>query len=86
MGIGFGVTHVSDFKLDDKSRTLDENVYDFPGHTVADISLYYRYKKFDITVKMNNIFDETYFRAVNNLVSIYPGKPRTYLAQLSYSF
>ena len=47
-----------------------------PGYFRADAGLYYVRDRYEVTLRVNNVFDEIYYESAFNLVLITPGNPR----------
>jgi iron complex outermembrane receptor protein len=47
-----------------------------PGYFRADAGLYYVRDRYEVTLRVNNLFDEVYYESAFNLVLITPGNPR----------
>lgn len=86
LGLGFGFNYTSNYTLVDRQIFLGGKPFDFPGIAIADAAIYYKIKAFNFSLNINNVTNKKYFRGVNNLVSLFPGAPRNFLAQISYSF
>lgn len=86
LGFGAGYTYTSNYTLVDRKVFLGGKAFDFPGFGVTDIALFYKINKFRFSLNINNVTNEKYFRGVKDIVSLYPGTPRNFLAQLQYSF
>jgi len=58
----------------------DTRVLMLPGYTVADLALYYRAaERYNLTLKLGNVFDKRYFEGVNSTTNengVVPGNPR----------
>ncbi len=86
LGIGFGIQYSSDkfswFETAASNRLL------LPDYTVFDGAIYYRPEKSNIqlTLKVNNITDKTYWSGALNQFRLAPGAPRNYLLTATYKF
>ncbi|MDR8391194.1 TonB-dependent receptor [Aliifodinibius sp. S!AR15-10] len=80
-GVGFslGANFVTE-------RNTFEESLQLPGYTVFDAAAYYRIDRFKLSLNINNLFDETYWEGGYNYGRLYPGEPRHFLANISYSF
>lgn len=54
-----------------------------PGYTIANSSLFYENNSYRVSLKLNNAFDETYFRG---WTTISPQMPRQLLANITFRF
>lgn len=85
-GIGFGVQYSGDkfswFETAAANRLL------LPDYTVLDGAIYYQPENSNIqlTLKVNNITDETYWAGALNQFRLAPGAPRNYLLTATYKF
>lgn len=79
LGIGVGVTYVSDIAGSQPSLS-DQRVLILPSHVVTDLVFYYQLmEKYTVTLKFGNLFDKTYYEGVNsttNEIGVVPGAPR----------
>ena len=78
LGIGVGLTHVSD-QAGNLPTAANQRVLKLPAYTVADVVLYYRVGRCDLTLKIGNIADKTYWDSVGSTLaelSVVPGAPR----------
>ncbi|KAF1685367.1 hypothetical protein B1992_12610 [Pseudoxanthomonas broegbernensis] len=79
LGVGAGVSYSSEVAGSLPSAN-DGRVLILPAHTVADVALYYRMAdRYDLTLKIGNVFDKLYFEGVNSTTNengIVPGVPR----------
>ena len=79
LGVGVGVTHVSD-QPGNVPTAASPKVLRLPSYTVADVVLYYRVQKIDLALKVGNVFDKTYWDSVGSTLadlSVVPGAPRS---------
>ncbi|MGB3387436.1 MAG: TonB-dependent receptor, partial [Pseudaminobacter sp.] len=78
-GIGAGVNHNSETPGSLPSLA-DPRVLMLPSYTVADLAFYYRLAgRYDLTLKVGNLFDKHYFEGVNTTTNengVVPGMPR----------
>ena len=80
LGIGVGLTHVSD-QPGNVPTAASPRVLRLPAYTVADVVLYYRVGKVDLALKAGNISDKTYWDSVGSTLadlSVVPGAPRNF--------
>jgi len=79
LGIGVGVTYVSDIAGSQPSLA-DQRVLILPSHVVTDLVFYYRLlDKYTVTLKFGNLFDKRYYEGVNsttNDIGVVAGAPR----------
>jgi len=66
-------------------NTFEENL-EIPSYAVFNGAANYQVDRLEISVNVNNIFDKTYWRGGYNFGRIFPGEPRHFLANISYSF
>ncbi|WP_299431447.1 TonB-dependent receptor [uncultured Aquimarina sp.] len=82
IGVGLGM----EYRGDRLSWYGDRIV--LPSYTVFDAALYYRPTGIDmqIALKLNNLFDETYWNGALNATRVFPGAPRNVLLTTTYKF
>lgn len=80
--LGAGVQYSGD-KLGWYDRTIK-----LPSYTIADLVLYYQPKKLDLefSLKVNNVFDETYWTGALFKERLFPGTPRNLMFTTTYKF
>jgi iron complex outermembrane receptor protein len=64
-------------------------VLQLPAYIVADLVLYYRWLRYDLTLKIGNLFDKTYYDSVGSTLadlSVVPGAPRNVTLSLRIPF
>jgi iron complex outermembrane receptor protein len=87
VGVGFGLSYVSE-----RAGTLPSGrqlaVMKLPAYTVADFGLYYAKKNYDLTFKISNLFDESYYESTGSTAAIQliPGAPRSVSLSLRARF
>ena len=54
-----------------------------PAYTIANASIFYQAPKYRISLKLNNVFNEEYYRGWSTIT---PQNPRTFLANFTYNF
>lgn len=79
LGIGAGASHSS--AVAGSLPTLaDPRVLVLPSYTVADVAFYYKLGgRYDLTLKLGNVFDKRYYEGVNSTTNengVVPGVPR----------
>ncbi|QLG47208.1 TonB-dependent receptor [Costertonia aggregata] len=87
VGLGFGAQYV------DERFTWYNPAYDtgrvlLPSYTIFDAAVYYRPNNtgIQLTLKLNNLFDETYWLGGLNPSRLGPGAPRNVLLNATYKF
>ncbi len=87
IGIGFGIQYV------DERYTWYNPTYStarvlLPSYTVLDAAIYYRPNntKMQLTLKVNNLADETYWLGGLNPSRLGPGAPRNFILTTNYQF
>ncbi|MFC5044388.1 TonB-dependent receptor domain-containing protein [Aquimarina hainanensis] len=82
MGLGLGMEYRGD-RLSWYGDRLT-----LPSYTVFDAAVYYRPTGIDmqIAIKLNNLFDETYWNGALNATRLFPGAPRNVLLTTTYKF
>lgn len=87
IGIGFGAQYV-DERFTWYNPTYDTGRVLLPSYTVFDAAVYYRPNNtgIQLTLKLNNLFDETYWLGGLNPSRLGPGAPRNVLLNATYKF
>ncbi len=87
IGVGFGAQHV-DERFTWYNPTYDTDRLLLPSYTVFDAAVYYRPNNtgIQLTLKLNNLFDETYWLGGLNPSRLGPGAPRNVLLNATYKF
>ncbi len=82
VSIGAGVQYSGD-KLGWYDRTIL-----LPDYTVVDAGLYYKPSKsnLELTLKLNNVLDRTYWTGAINNTRLFPGVPRHFMLSTAYKF
>ena len=57
-------------------QPVSQRVLDLNAYTRVDSSLYYVKSRYEVTLKVTNLFDEQYFESAFNLLQVRPGRPR----------
>ncbi|POA19678.1 TonB-dependent siderophore receptor [Pseudomonas sp. FW300-N1A1] len=79
--VGMGANYV-----DDRYTSLDNNVV-MPAYTTVDAALLYNQPKWDMALRLRNVFDEDYYASAHGSVDlITPGAPRTLELSTNYRF
>lgn len=60
--------------------------FQLPAAQVYDAALYYNVSKFQLSLKVNNLLDETYWTGGFDSWRIFPGKPRHFYTSVAYTF
>lgn len=87
IGIGFGAQYI-DQRFTWYNPTYDTNRVLLPQYTVFDAAVYYKPNNsgIQLTLKFNNLFDETYWLGGLNPSRLGPGAPRNILLNVTYKF
>ncbi len=87
IGIGFGAQYV-DEKYTWYNPTYDTNRVLLPDYTIFDAAIYYKPDNtgIQLTLKVNNLFDKTYWLGGLNPSRLGPGAPRNVLLNATYKF
>ena len=88
LGVGVGVAHVSD-QPGNLPTAASPKVLHLPSYTIADLVLYYRWLRYDFTLKIGNVFDKTYYDSVGSTLadlSVVPGAPRNVTLSMRIPF
>lgn len=82
-GVGLGIQHQS-------SRTpWFTRDFEVPAFTVLDAGVYYNpiaNNNIQLTLKINNILDETYWLGAQNYTRLFPAAPRNFMLTATYKF
>lgn len=79
IGLSLGTNFVTE-------RNTFAETLQLPGYTIFDAAAYYQVDRFKLSVNINNLFDKTYWEGGYHYGRLYPGEPRHFLANISYSF
>lgn len=79
-GLGFGGNYASKYRVADNSVT---GVFDLPGYTVLNASLFYNPEKFRFSLNVNNVTDTEYYIGY---WSVNPQKPVNFVISMAYKF
>jgi iron complex outermembrane receptor protein len=76
-GFGFGLSYVSE-RAGNLPSTANPLVLRMPAYTIADLGLYYVHKNYELTFKVSNLFDKTFYESTGQTadVQLLPGAPR----------
>lgn len=87
IGLGFGVQYV-DEKYTWYNPTYATDRILLPEYTIFDAAVYYRLSNtgMQLTLKINNLFDDTYWLGGLNPSRLGPGAPRNVLLNATYKF
>ncbi len=87
IGIGLGAQYV-DERFTWYNPTYSTNRVLLPDYTVFDAALYYKPSNtnMQLTLKINNVFDDTYWLGGLNPSRLGPGAPRNVLLNATYTF
>lgn len=77
LGIGVGLAYNSKFYGLLPTATNPDTL-PIPGYTTVDLAAYYKIKTVNLTLKITNLFDKTYYESVgsNGAIAVLPGQPR----------
>jgi iron complex outermembrane receptor protein len=73
LGFGTGVIYVGKSWAGDPTTAL---YYVVPGWTRVDLASYYHWKRFDLTLNLQNIFDRQYIASAQSAITLTPGEAR----------
>lgn len=87
IGVGLGAQYV-DERYTWYNPTYSTSRVLLPSYTVFDAALYYKpvHTNMQLTIKVNNLFDETYWLGGLNPSRLGPGAPRNILLTAAYKF
>ena len=78
-GFGFGVGIIHNGKREGVTPTkANEAILKLPAYTRVDAALYYDKESYSLTLKVENLFDTTYYQSAgfNGDINLLPGNPR----------
>lgn len=87
IGVGFGAQYV-DKRYTWYNPSYDANRVLLPDYTIFDAAVYYKPSNtgMQLTLKINNVFDDTYWLGGLNPSRLGPGAPRNFLLNATYKF
>ena len=86
LDIGFGGSFVSDNQLYNTALNRVSEFFTFPSYFILNQRVGYKYKNTDISLNINNLFDERYYVGGVDIARVFPGAPRNFLLTLGYNF
>ncbi|MGB5818430.1 MAG: TonB-dependent receptor [Saonia sp.] len=86
VGIGLGGRYVGSSRIPDGSPNSINEFVNFDSYQTVRAGLFYKYNTIDLTLNVNNLFDERYFVGGLNSSRVFPGAPRNFLFTVGYSF
>ena len=84
LGIGVGANYVSESQIANFAVNRISDFIDFPSYFTARAGVFYKYENFDLTLNVNNAFDERFFIGGIDAGRIFPGAPRNFLFTIGY--
>ncbi|MDB6095115.1 MAG: ferrichrome-iron receptor [Verrucomicrobia bacterium] len=84
LGVGLGVIYVGDrngILINDPAHAMT-----IPSNTRMDFAVYYRWKRYDFAINVNNVTDLSYIASANANTDVVPGDPRKITASLKYAW
>jgi iron complex outermembrane receptor protein len=79
-GIGFGGNYASEYKTINRANI---GVFELPSYTIVNSALSYSNDKFNLALKLNNVFNEKYYSGWSTVT---PQRLRSITAGLTYKF
>lgn len=79
-GVGFGLNGASESSIINYGPG---GTFDLPSYTIYNSSVFYQADKYRVGLKLNNMFNETYYKG---WTTITPQQPRALLANFTYKF
>ncbi|WP_042257203.1 TonB-dependent receptor [Cellulophaga lytica] len=79
-GLGFGLNGASESSIINYGPG---GTFDLPSYTIYNSSVFYQADKYRVGLKLNNMFNETYYKG---WTTITPQQPRALLANFTYKF
>lgn len=83
-GVGFGVIYTGEQHLvvDNRSTAF----LSIPSVTRADLAFYYKWKRYDFSVNVNNVTDRSYLAGGDAPTDVVPGAPRKITTSVRFAF
>ncbi|WP_226335277.1 TonB-dependent receptor [Echinicola marina] len=83
LGFGLGANFVTE-RYGSLGSTAEPPV--FPSYQLVDAALYYKMKKFQIQMNINNVLDKKHWVGGYDYLRAFPGAPRNVMTTISYVF
>ena len=83
-GVGLGVGVI--YQGPRNAGTTAATFIRAPGYTRVDTGLYYRWKRYDLAVNVENTLDQLYFQGFTGPTAIFPGAPRKIVFSIKTQF
>ena len=80
---GIGISAGANFITE---RNTFEQSLQLPAYTIFNAAIQYKIDRFKMMININNVFDKTYWEGGYSYARLYPGEPRHFLANISYTF
>ena len=84
LGIGAGANYVSESQIANFAVNRISDFIDFPSYFTARAGVFYKYENFDLTLNVNNAFDERFFIGGIDAGRVFAGAPRNFLFTIGY--
>ncbi len=81
LGFGLGVSYVGE-----RENFTGVDNYPGPAYTVYNASVFYRWKKMQFNLKVENLFDKVYAKSVFTNDGSFPGNPRNFTFTVTHRF
>lgn len=86
LGGGFGIFYEGKRYGQLVTAATAGQAFNIPGYVRGDVALFYRQKRYEIQVNINNVTNENYFSGVLSRTNVYPGEPLNVIATLRLPF
>ena len=83
-GVGLGIIHTGRQHLVLDNRAT--NYLEIPSVTRTDLAFYYKFKRYDLAVNVNNITDRSYLAGGDSAQDVVPGAPRKVTFSVRFPF
>ena len=82
LGFGTGVIYVGKTWSGD----LTSIYYTLPGWTRVDSALYYKWRRYDLSLSVKNLFDRSYIASAQSNIELNPAEERTLIFSITDHF
>ncbi|MCU0468045.1 MAG: TonB-dependent receptor [Arcicella sp.] len=84
LGFGVGTNYQADFV--GSITPAGQNPKEFPSYQLLNAAVYYKLKKMQLQLNINNVTDKTHWVGGYDYLRAFPGAPRNILATVAYTF
>jgi iron complex outermembrane receptor protein len=83
LGVGGGLVYVGQAWAGDPTTTV---YYNLSGYVRADTAIYYKWKKYDLSLNVQNLFDRRYISGAQSALNLNAGEERKFTLSMSTHF